>query len=75
MIINLLLQSKISFHPGNNDHAYVPLVMNTSQFSSHSSLITGFVPRLTRRVPLAEQELLPFGAPIFTPGIVGVRVT
>jgi hypothetical protein len=41
-----------------NDHGYVPLVVNTSQSFPHSRLITGFVPRLTRRVPLLEQELL-----------------
>jgi hypothetical protein len=31
---------------------------NTSRSFSHSRLITGFVTRLTRRVPLVEQELL-----------------
>jgi hypothetical protein len=40
-----------------NDHGYVPLVVNTSQSFPHSRLITGFVTRLTRRVPLMEQEL------------------
>ena len=75
MIINLLLQSKISFHSGNNDHGYVSLAMNTSRSSSHSSLMTGFVPRLTRGVPLAEQEHChPSGAPVCTLGISGVRV-
>ena len=38
-----------------NNHGYVPLVVSTSQSSPHSSLISGFVTRLTRRV---EQELL-----------------
>ena len=41
-----------------NDHRYVPLVVNTSQSFPHSQLITGFVTRLTRRVPLVEQERL-----------------
>jgi hypothetical protein len=41
-----------------NDHAYVPLVVNTSQSFLHSRLINGFVTRLTRRVPLVEKELL-----------------
>jgi hypothetical protein len=41
-----------------NDHGYVPLVVNTSQSFPHSRLITGSVTRLTRRVPLVEQELL-----------------
>jgi hypothetical protein len=39
------------------DHGYVPLVANTSRFFPHSRLITGFVTRLTRRMPLVEQEL------------------
>jgi hypothetical protein len=43
-----------------NDHGYVPLVVNTSRSFPHSRLIIGFVNRLTRRVPLGEQELLPF---------------
>ena len=43
-----------------NDHGYVLFVVNTSWSFRHSWLITGFVTRLTRRVPLAEQELLPF---------------
>ena len=37
---------------------YVPLVVNTSRSFPHSRLITEFVTRLTRRVPLVEQELL-----------------
>ena len=41
-----------------NDHGYVPLVVSTSRSFSHSRLITGFVTRLTRRVPLVKQELL-----------------
>ena len=38
-------------------HGYVPLVVNTSRSFPHSWLITGFVTRLTRRVPVVEQEL------------------
>jgi hypothetical protein len=41
-----------------NDHGYVPLVVSTSRSFPHSWLITGFVTRLTRRVPLVEHELL-----------------
>ena len=41
-----------------NDHGYVPLAVNTFRSFPHSRLITGFVTRLTRRVPLVEQELL-----------------
>ena len=40
-----------------NDHGYVPPVVNTSQSFPHSWRITGLVTRLTRRVPLVEQEL------------------
>jgi hypothetical protein len=49
-----------------NDHGYVPLVVNTSRSFSHSRLITGFVARLTRRVPLVEQELLALFPIIYT---------
>ena len=38
-------------------HGYVPLVVNTSRSFPHSRLITGFVTRITRRMPLVEQEL------------------
>ena len=41
-----------------NDHGYVSLVVNISRSFPHSRLITGFVTRLIRRVPLVEQELL-----------------
>jgi hypothetical protein len=59
-----------------NDHGYVPLVVSTSRSFPHSRLITGFVTRLTRRVPLVEQELLTLpehlnSSPVFS----RVRVT
>ena len=59
-----------------NDHGYVPFIVNTSRSFPHSRLTTGFVTRLTRRVPLVEQELLtlsehPSSPPVFS----GVRVT
>ena len=41
-----------------NDHGYVPLDVNTSRSFPHSWLATECVTRLTRRVPLVEQELL-----------------
>ena len=41
-----------------NYHGYVPLVVSTFRFFPHSRRITGFETRLTRRVPLVEQELL-----------------
>ena len=40
-----------------NDHGYVPLLVSTSRSFPHWRLITGFVTRLIRRVPLVEQEL------------------
>jgi hypothetical protein len=60
----------------DNDHGYVPLVVNTSQSFPHSRLITGFVPRLTRRVPLVEQELLTLPEHMSSTSVfTGVRVT
>jgi hypothetical protein len=42
----------------------------------HSWLITGFATRVTRRVPLAEKELLSFTEPLSSPAVFsGVRVT
>ena len=38
-------------------HGYVALVVNTSRSFPHSRLITGFVTRLTRQMPLVKQEL------------------
>ena len=57
------------------DHGYVLLVVNTSWSFPHSWLITGFVTRLTRRVPLAEQELLTLLEHLSLPPVFsGVRV-
>jgi hypothetical protein len=48
----------------------------TSQLFPHSRLITGFVTRLTRRVPLVEQELLILPEHLSSPPVFsGVRVT
>jgi hypothetical protein len=59
-----------------NDHGYVPLVVNTSRSFPHSRLITGFVTRLTRRVPLVEQELPTLPEHLSSPPVFsGVRVT
>jgi hypothetical protein len=41
-------------------HGYVPLVVNTSRSFPGLRLITGFVTRLSRLVPLVEQNCLPF---------------
>ena len=59
-----------------NDHGYVPLVVSTSRSFPHSRLITGFVTRLTRRLPLVEQELLILPEHLSSPPVFsGVRVT
>jgi hypothetical protein len=59
-----------------NDHGYVPLVVNTSRFFPHSWLITGFITRLARRVPLVEQELFTLLEHLSSPPVIsGVRVT
>ena len=58
-----------------NGHRYVPLV-NISRSFPHSWLITGLVTRLTRQVPLVEQELLTLPEHLSSPPIFsGVRVT
>jgi len=58
----------------HTDHIYVPLVVNNNQSLFNSSLITGFVSRVTRRVSLLENELLTIpdhlGLP---PVLIGVR--
>jgi hypothetical protein len=59
-----------------NDHGYVPLVINTSRSFPHSWLITGFVTRLTRRLPLVEQGLLTLAEHLSSPPVFSeVRVT
>jgi hypothetical protein len=59
-----------------NDHEYVSLVVNTSRSFPHSRLITRFVTRLTRRVPLVEKELLTHSEHLSSPPVFsGVRVT
>ena len=60
-----------------NDHGYVPLVVSSFRSFPHSRLITRFVTRLTRRVPLVEEELL-LTLPehlSLPPDFSGVRVT
>ena len=57
-----------------NDHGYAPLVVNTFLSFSHSRLITGFVTRLTQRVPLVEQKLFTLPEHLSSPpGFSGVR--
>ena len=59
-----------------NDHGYVPLVVNSSRSFPHSRLITGFVTRLTQRVPLVDQELTTLSEHLSSPpAVCGVRVT
>ena len=60
----------------DNDHGYVPLDVNTSRSFPHSRLITGFIIRLTRRVPLVEQDLLTLPEHMSSASVLtGVRVT
>jgi len=57
-------------------HGYVPPVVNTSRSFPHSWLIIRFVTRLTRWVPLVEQELLTIPEHLSSPPLFsGVRVT
>ena len=50
--------------------------LDTARSFPHSSLNTGFVTRLTRRVPLVEQELLTLPEHLSSsPVLSGVRVT
>jgi hypothetical protein len=52
------------------------LVVSTSRFFPHSRRTTGFVTRLTRRVPLVEQALLTLPEHLSSPPVFsGVRVT
>jgi hypothetical protein len=54
----------------------VPLVINTSRSFPHSRLITGVGTRLTRRMPLVEQELFVLPKHLSSPPVFsGVRVT
>jgi hypothetical protein len=51
-------------------------IVNTFRSFPHSWLITGFVTRVTRRVPLVEQELIPHPQHLSSPLVFsGVRVT
>jgi hypothetical protein len=59
-----------------NDHGYVPLVVNTFRSFLHSCLINVFVIKVTRRMPLVEQELLTIPQHLSSPPISSVvRVT
>ena len=59
-----------------NDHGYVPLVVSIPRSFPHSWLISGFVTRLTRRVPLVEQELFTLPEHMSSPAVFcGVHVT
>jgi hypothetical protein len=59
-----------------NDHGYVSLVVSTSRAFPHSRLTTRFVTRLTRWVPLVQQELLTLSEHLSSPPVFsGVRVT
>ena len=42
------------------DHGYIPLIISTFQFFPNSCINTGFVTRVSQRMPLMKQELLTF---------------
>jgi hypothetical protein len=75
----LLVRLKSSFrtcYGRHHDHGYVTLVVNTSLSFPHSWTITGFVTRLTQRMPLVEQELLTLTGNLKSPPILSeVSVT
>ena len=52
-LINPVMNSSVT-----NNHGYVLPVVTTFRSFAHSWLITGFVTRVTRRMPQVEQELL-----------------
>ena len=52
-----------------NDHGYVPLVVSTFQYFSHSWLISDFVTGSTPRVLLVEQEVLTLPGHVSSPPI------
>jgi hypothetical protein len=59
-----------------NNHGCVPLVVITSRSFPYSCLVTGFITRLTRRVPLVEQELPTLPEHLSsTPVLIMIRVT
>ena len=61
---------KFSFTPTRVVFLYVPLVINTSRSFPHPRLNTGFVTRLTRRLPLVEQELLTLPGRMSSPRVL-----
>ena len=78
MVINSTNISRTTsdFHCVTDDHGYVPLVVNTSWSFPHSRFITEFVTRLTRRVPIVEQELPTLPEHLSSSSVFsGVRVT
>jgi len=55
---------------------YAILVVNSSRSFPHSWLIIGFLTRLTRRMPLVEQELFTLQKLLSSPSVsCGVRIT
>ena len=69
----LLVRLKSSFrtfYGRHHDHGYVTLVVNTSLSFPHSWSITGFVTRLTQRMPLAEQEHITLPGNLKSPPIL-----
>ena len=56
--------------------SFFQILINTSHLFPHSRLITGFVSRLTQRLPRVEQELPTLPEHLSSPLVFsGVRVT
>ena len=71
-----LCQNKTYIDSFISEMTYVPLVVNTFRSVLHSWIITGFVTRLTRSVPLVEQKLLTISEHQRLPSVfMGVLVT
>ena len=77
----MLFQVLVYFYENNrficvtNDHGSPPLVIDSSQSFLHSWLVTVFVTKVTRWVPLMEQELFTLPDHMSLPSVCsGVRV-
>ena len=82
LLVSLILRAKRknnkykSYICVTNDNGYVSLVVNTSPFFPRSWLFTGFVTRLTRRLPLVEPKLHTLPEHMNSPAVFrGVRFT
>ena len=74
--LTIVLSAFLQFRDSDYPFGFFKLFFKYWFTSPHSRLITGFVTRLTRRVPLVEQELLTLLEHLSSPPVFsGVRVT